>query len=288
MKKLSAQPVATQIEKIQRHAYLKSRGISPASPFQLDLLFPEIIAGRGDLRHLPHDYARSSLFTVSNKKEERKVLLHQELFHYNSAISMLFTGIELRAADDEIILLQIFSYGQSVALGQPFNLSIKDLVKDVGWSKSGQYYKKARECISRLKACEVLVLNSKAFGKSGSISLIKNYTTINDVDGNPTDYTIELDPSLILLFAGNTFTSHAWSGYLNLSPVARRLADYIESHKHPYPLSIVKFREMCGSSNSILTSWRQAVKKACSEVERAEIAVQVAMKNDLIYCVATL
>lgn len=276
--------LSKQVEKVQRSAYLHSKGISPTSPFQLTLLFPNI-GERSDLRHIPNDYARSSLFTTRNKNEARRSLLQQKLFHYNKTISILYTGIELRAEDDEIIWLQILNYGQSVPLGQPFKFSVKDLVRDVGWPKNGRYYDKARECISRLKANEVLALNSKAYGKSGAISLIKNYNAINDAEGKPTQYSVEIDPSLIVLFAGNTFTSHAWDAYRKLSPVARRLADYIESHKYPYPLPVEKFRQMCGSSNTSMTSWRQTVRKACGEVERVAIA-RVILTSDQI-CVPT-
>ena len=89
-----------------------------------------------------------------------------------------------------------------------------------------------------------------------------------DADGKPTQFRVWIDPNLILLFAGNTFTSHAWEIYRDLSPVARRLADYIESHKHPYSLGIEKFRQMCGSADTSATSWRQTVKRACVEVEQ--------------------
>ena len=274
-----------QIEQLQRRAYLNGKGIKPGSPFQLDLLFPETMGDRADLRHIPNDYARSSLFTARNKREPRRTLLHEKLFHFNEHVSILYTGIELRAEDDEIVWLQILNYGQSVVLGEPFEFSIKDLVRDVNWSKNGRYYDKARECISRLKANEVLALNAKAYGRSGSVSLIQNYTAANDSEGKPTHYRVWIDPNLIVMFAGNTFTSHTWKLYRDLSPVARRLADYIESHKHPFPLALEKFREMCGSSNASLTSWRQTVKKACAEVEAATITVSAMLQDGFICCV---
>lgn len=274
------------IDKTQRNAYLHSKGIRPGSQFQLDLLFPNI-AEHENLRHIPNDYARSSLFTARSKSEPRRTLMREKLFHYNEHIKILYTGIELRAEDDEIVWLQILNYGRGVPLGEPFDFSIKDLVQDVGWHKNGRYYDKARECITRLKANEVLALNSKAYGKSGAISLIKDYTTLNDKAGSPTYYRVLIDPNLVLLFAGNTFTSHAWEIYRGLSPVARRLADYIESHKHPNPLSLEKFREMCDSRDSNTKSWRQTVKKACDEIQNANIAklAKLSDEDDKIHCV---
>ena len=273
-----------QVDKMQRNAYLNSKGIKPNSLCQLDLF--ESIAERNDLRHIPNDYARSSLFTARNKKAPRKSLVHEKLFHYNEHVSILYTGIELRAEDDEIVWLQILNYGKAVSLGEPFEFSVKDLVRDVNWSKSGRNYERVRECISRLKANEVLALNNKAYGKSGAISLIQKYEVINDADGRPTQYRVWINPNLILLFAGNTFTSHNWEVYRDLSPVARRLADYIESHKHPFPLSLEKFRQMCGSIDAKTFSWRQTVRKACSEVQTAGIADTAFLaKDDKICCV---
>lgn len=275
-----------QIDKMQRKAYLKCTGIDPNAQFQLSLLFPQQVGSRSDLRHIPNDYARSSLFTSRNKREPRKTLMHEKLFHYNENISILYTGIELRAEDDEIVWLQILSYGQGVPLGMPFEFSIKDLVRDVNWAKNGRNYDRARECISRLKANEILALNTKAYGKSGSVSLIQNYTAVNDAEGRLTQCRVWIDPSLIVLFAGNTFTSHAWLIYRDLSPVARRLADYIESHQHPYPLALEKFRKMCGSGDSNTRSWRHTVKKACVEVQEAKIAAAAFVdKNDQICCI---
>ena len=273
-----------QVDKMQRNAYLNSKGLKPNSLCQLDLF--ESIAERNDLRHIPNDYARSSLFTARNKKAPRKSLVHEKLFHYNEHVSILYTGIELRAEDDEIVWLQILNYGKAVSLGEPFEFSVKDLVRDVNWSKSGRNYERVRECISRLKANEVLALNNKAYGKSGAISLIHKYEVINDADGRPTQYRVWINPNLILLFAGNTFTSHNWEVYRNLSPVARRLADYIESHKHPYPLSLERFRQMCGSIDAKTFSWRQTVRKACSEVQTAGIADNAFLaKDDKICCI---
>lgn len=269
-----------QLDKMQRSAYLNSKGIKPNSQFQLDLIFPDTIGEREDLRHIPNDYARSSIFTVRNKTVPRRTFMHEPLFHYNEHVSILYTGIELRAEDDEIVWLQILNYGQCVALGEPFEFSVQDLVADIGWHKNGRYYDKARECISRLKANEVLALNTKAYGKSGAISLIQNYTAVNDKNGKPTHYRVWIDPNLIVLFAGNTFTSHRWEVYRNLSPVARRLADYIESHKHPFPLSLETFGKMCGSTDSNVSSWRQTVKKACADVQAAKIAKLAFLSDD--------
>lgn len=273
------------VSDLRRNAYLNSKGIKPSTQFQLDLIFPETIGARHGVRHIPNDYARSSIFTARNKREPRRTLMREKLFHYNEHVAIVYSGIELRAEDDEIVWLQILNYGQGVPFGEPYNFWLKDLLSDVGWHKNGRYYDKARECITRLKANEVLAQNSKAYGSSGAISLIQNYTAINDENGKATHYQVWIDPNLIVLFAGENFTSHFWEVYRQLSPVARRLADYIESHRYPYPLALERFRKMCGSSDTNLSSWRQTVKRACVEVQDVKIAkIAWLSKDDQILC----
>lgn len=274
-----------QLDKVQRRAYLNGKGINPNSSHQLNLLFPITVGSRDDLRHIPNDYARSSLFTARSRATPRLSIVQQPLFHYNESVTILYTGIELRAEDDELIWLQIINYGAKVPFGEAFEFSVRDLVRDVNWGKNGRNYDRARECISRLRANEVLALNTKAYGKSGALSLIQNYTAVNDADGKPNQYRVQIDPNLILLFAGNTFTSHNWATYRDLSPVARRLADYVVSHKHPFPLELEKFRKMCGSIDSTRTSWRQTVRKICRELVAAKIVESAALtKQDQICC----
>lgn len=278
--------VTARAEESVRKKYLDSKGIEYNEPLQMELIFPGTIGARNDLRHLPNDYARASLFTVRNKREPRKTLIQEKLFHYNEYISLLYTGIELRAEDDELIWLQILHYGQKTPLGEPFGFSIRDLVRDIGWAKNGRNYNRARESISRLKATELLARNAKAYGYSGAISLISNYTTLNDLDGLPLDYQVTIDRNLIVLFAGNTFTSHTWLNYRDLSPVARRLADYVASHENPFPLSLDRFRGICGSFTVSVTSWRQTVKKACKELVETKIIKTAFLdkKDQIIVC----
>ena len=271
--------VSGKMERLRREAYLDQRGIDPRLPFQLDLLLPDL---NNSQRFIPNEYARSSLFTARNKKEPRRLLQHEKLFHLHEGqgISVVYTGIELRAEDDELVWLQIMHYAKRVPLGEPFEFSVKDLVHDLGWARNGRYYDKARECISRLKANEVLVLHEKAYGKSGAISLIDKYTVLNDSEGKLTQYRVWIDRNLIVLFAGNTFTNHTWETYRTLSPVARRLADYIESHRQPFPLKLDRFREMCGSTSKTTYGWRRTTREACVEIEASGIAKCVQLHDD--------
>lgn len=278
-------PVVNTIDDAQRRSYLNSRGLKYGEQMALGLVFPDMQT-REDLRHMPNEYARSSMFTVRNKKEKRKIFLQERLFHYNEHVSILYTGMELRADDDELVWLEIMKYAANVALGEPFEFNLLDLMRGLDWPRNGRNYTRIRQSLSRMKATEVQAINTKAYGKSGAISLIKHYISVNDNKGNPTEYRVWIDPDLIVMFAGGTYTNVKWDIYRKLSPVARRLADYLESHKNPYPISAEKFRLICGSTNMNSRSWLQQVKNACSELEAAKIVTLAKLdKKNQICCV---
>ena len=272
----------TPMDKMQRNAYLHSKGINPNAPMQLDLIFSDLLS-RNDLRHIPNDCARSSLFTTRHRREPRKAMQQEKLFSYNESVELQYTGIELRAEDDELIWLQMIHYGRTVAMGEPYVFTVKEIVKDLGWAKNGRNYDRVRESISRLKANEIKIKNTKAYGKGGSMSLIQEYEEVNDEDGKAHFFSVYINPNLIALFAGNTFSSHHWLSYRELSPVARRLADYIQSHKHPFNLDLNRFRKMCGSSTLAMKSWTQTVKKACQEVVEKNIIDVCGVSDGSIY-----
>jgi len=271
-------------DKIKRRAYLSTKGIGQNTFLQMDLLFP-VIKSRDDQRFIPNEYARSSLFTTRNKTQPRRSMTREKLFHLNPNISVLYTGAELRAEDDEIIWLQILHYGKRTEIGKPYEFLLKDLVNDVGWSKSGGNYERARNCISRLRANEVLVLNDKAFGRSGSMSLISEYESINNEEGKQSLFRVLINPNILVLFAGNTFASLHWDKYRDLTPIARRLADYIESHKEPFPLDLEKFKSMCGSTTIEMRSWKQNCKTACQEIEQKGIAKRAWVEAEKIFII---
>lgn len=269
---------AGKAQAAMRQSYLKKHGIEPTGWHQLDWLYHEDFALETH-RHIPNEYARSSLFTVRRPRDARRSFTRQHLFHYNDYIKVLFTGVELRALDDEPVFMQLVHYGQSVALGQPFKFTLSGFIEDLGWPRNGESYIRLKDCFSRLSAAELYFENTKAYGKSPVFRLLKHYEATNDANGNVHSYQAVLDRSLIIFFAGNTFTSHHWQTYRKLSPVARRLADYAGSHKAPYDLNIEMFRKLCDSGTKNKRSWRQTVRQACAELEGSGLVVSAKLPH---------
>ncbi len=89
------------------------------------------------MRALPNDYARSALFTVKNKRQPREALQKKEIYHINKDIRITYTGLELRADDDELVWQQVLEYAKRKPIGAPITFSFYELCQDLGWSYNG-------------------------------------------------------------------------------------------------------------------------------------------------------
>lgn len=273
----AANPANTQtnFERLERDAFLRSKGVDPRAPLQLEI-WPDAV------REIPNDYARSALFTVRNKTEPRASLQGALIFHIEKAVKVTFTGIELRADDDELVWQQVLDYAKRFALGEPVEFNLHQICKDLNWSINARNYERARTCISRLKANEVKVENER-LGKGVAISLIREYE-FDGAGDKGTKYRVWIHPNLILLFAGRNSTRIEWTKYRDLKPLARRLYDYIASHKQPFPLRLDTFYKMCASTCSSPRKWRAMAKGACAELVEASMVQKAWISGECIYC----
>lgn len=267
--------VTDKMAQMEREAFLRSKGINPRMPMQLDI-WPD------DVREIPNDYARSALFTVRNKREPRASMQGAHVFHVEKAVKITFTGIELRADDDELVWQQILDYAKRFPLGEPVEFNLHELCQDLNWSINGRNYDKARLCISRLKANEVKVENER-IGRGVAISLIREYEFQGDSQKG-TKYRIWIHPNLIILFAGSTSTRIAWNKYRDLAPIARRLYDYFASHKSPFPLRLDTFYKMCASTCSTPRKWKTMVRSACDHLVEAQMVKKAWVHDQCIFC----
>lgn len=251
-----------KLELASRNAYLRAHGFNPHGPLQLQI-WPD------DVREMPNDYARSALFTVRNKTEPRALMQGSLLFHVEKAVRITFTGIELRADDDELVWQQILEYAKRLNLGDPVEFNLHSLCRDLNWSVNGRNYDKARRCISRLKASEVKVENESR-GRGVAMSLIREYEYEGEGDKG-TKYRVWIHPNLIMLFAGKASTRITWAKYRDLTPIARRLYDYFASWRNPFPLRVDTFYKVCASSCGDASKWRSMVRRACKELVEADM-----------------
>jgi len=252
--------------------------IAGTEEFQLSLF--ENAPWPSDMRALPNDYARSSLFTTRNKRAPRKALEGVVIYTTSKDVKIIYTGIELRVADDELVWQQVLEYAKHAAPGEPVEFSFYRLCVDIGWPTNGHYYAKSKDCLSRLQA-SAMSFHSQRVGRIPSLSLIESYDYST---GRNSRCRVKIDKRIAALFAGNNYTRMAWEPYRALTPTARSLYDYLASHRDPYPLDIEKFRMLCGSEDSRKFHWRARCREACTELVEAELVFEAWVNKNLIHC----
>lgn len=278
-KKGAADKLAAQVDEA-RQAALLQRTKQEIKDAQLSLFD---IAPWGDqMRALPNDYARSALFTVRNKRVARAALQNQPIYSIGDDVNITYTGVELRADDDELIWQQVMEYAKRTPIGEPVSFTFYELCKDVGWSINGRYYKKAEDCLSRLQA-SAMQFESKRVGRLESLSLISRFRVI-DRGSRSSKCQVIIDEEMVVLFAGDYYTRFTWEKYRKLSPTARRMFDYFASHKEPFPLKLETFRLMCGSESTRPKKWREQVSAACNELKDSELVSHAWVTDELLHC----
>ncbi|EOM2509141.1 plasmid replication initiator TrfA, partial [Escherichia coli] len=130
------------------------------------------------MRALPNDYARSALFTVKNKRQPREALQKKEIFHINKDVRITYTGLELRAEDDELVWQQVLEYAKRKPMGEPITFTFYELCQDLGWSYNGRYIEKAEECLTRLQATAMQFISERV-GQLESVSLIGRFRVLD-------------------------------------------------------------------------------------------------------------
>ena len=217
-------------------------------------------------RAMPNEYARSAIFTVRNKKVARRTITNQDVFVVGDSV-VRYTGIELRAYDDELVWLEVLNLAKNFPLGEWIQFSVYQICKALGWSKSKFYYKKIHECLLRLKATAVSIENSR-LGKGKAIAFIEDYEWEDSSGAKLPKCRVRIHQNMSDLFGGHHFTELEWEAYIGLSPIARRIYDYAASHRIPYSLRLETVGKMCGSdSSNRVRRWREQVNKALEELK---------------------
>lgn len=271
--------LADRISEIKQKALLQHTKEDMQS-MQISLF--DIAPWQDSMRAMPNDYARSALFTVRNKKVAREALQQHLIFHVNKDVEITYTGIELRAEDDELVWQQILEYAKHYPAGTPTSFSMYALCNDLGWPINGRYYQKAEESLTRLQAGAIQFSSTRA-GRLESLSLISRFRIV-DRSKRSAKCVIELDPEILVLFAGEHYTKFIWEKYRNLKPTARRLFDYLASHRQPYALKLETFRLMCGSDSARPSKWKEQSKIACAELVESGLVKAAWVHQDEILC----
>ncbi|PSL90801.1 plasmid replication initiator TrfA [Pseudomonas sp. R9.37] len=249
---------------------------------QMELSLFDIAPWDDDLRAIPNDWGRSAVFTTRNKGQKRAAYDNQLIYHYNKDVEIHYTGIELRADDDELVWQQILEYAKRSAIGVHVYFTLRQLLIDVGWHINPFYYRRAISCLNRLKATSFQI-SSPRHSRIKGLSLVKEFEIVTD-ENKRSICQVELSAHLVVLFANDHYSKVIWVKYRELSPTARRLFDWCVTHKSPYPLKLETFRLICGSESTRPKKWSEQTRAACKELEEAGLVKKTWVEKGFIHC----
>lgn len=248
-------------------------------PIQHDLWPEDLFKLPENVLAGPKHISNSAIFTVRNKREPRRSIQNKKIFVLGD-VDISYTGIELRAQDDELVWLQIIELAKHQAVESWVNFTPYQLCKAIGWHPNGTYYKKIHACLLRLKATAIRI-RMKAEKKG------KAFSMISDFEWQDTYHRVKISDGLQTLFMGGQFSHLQWTEYRRLTPIARRLYDYAASHKVPFPLKLETIFSLCDSSVNSAHKWKQLIKRACKELEESAllsvVEIQIINKSELVY-----
>lgn len=108
--------LADKTHQLEQAATLKA---TKAQIKELQLSLFDIAPWADNLRAMPNDLARAALFTVRNKRTPRVARQSHSIFVLSKGVEITYTGIELRADDDELVWQQVLEYAKRAQSARP-------------------------------------------------------------------------------------------------------------------------------------------------------------------------
>ena len=231
------------------------------------------------VRAVPNGFLRSALFGAIRRGARR--YMQRERIAALDGIEIYYTGQRLDQGDLDLweTLLHI---ARLQGLGNECRVTAYQLLKALGKTDSGKNRDILDIRLSRMKATGVDVHIGR-YGYEGSL-LDEVYR-----DKETREYVFRANPKLRALFEPDQFTQIDWvvRRELDGQPLAQWLHGFYASHAQPYPISVSKLRELCGSDYERLDNFRRDLRKALDVLEKANIkyAQPFAYKthNDVIH-----
>lgn len=211
-------------------------------------------------RACPNAVLRSALFGVLGRGERQFV--DDERMASVEGVEIFYTGKLLDQSDLDV-WEAVLCLCRRQAMGTKCSFSAYELLKLLGRTISGQSRKVLNAQIRRLHGALVRI-------QAGRYSYEGHLVHHVERDHDTHRYEVTLNPRLLPLFERDQYTLLDWNVRRALTgkPLAQWLHGFYSSHAMPYPLSIKKLRELCGSDAGQLYHFKEKLRKALTEVAK--------------------
>lgn len=215
-----------------------------------------------DQRGAPAAILRSALFGVV--KRGQRVAVENQVLAAWAGNEIRYTGFMLDQGDLDV-WLQVLHLARQYPLGKDVRFTARSFLRAIGRNGGGNDLQWLQRSINRMQACGVRIC--VANGRAYQGSLIQNFF----IDEESGRYVIRLDPLISELF-DEDFVKLNMEKRLQLNTeLSRWLQGYIQSHRattdNPHRISVTTLRDLCGSSTSDLSKFRQLLKKDMTKLQ---------------------
>lgn len=212
-------------------------------------------------RGVPNGMLRSALFGAVKKGPRR--YMEREEIHSLEGVRILYTGAKLDQGDLDVWEV-VLHLARMLPLGREIRITAYQLLKLLGKTDTGTNREILDRRLSRMKATGVDVYLGRQ-GYEGSL--------IDEVyrDKDTQEYVIRLNPKLRSLFDKDQWTAVDWGVRMELSglPLAQWLHGFYATHAKPYPISVEKLHQLCGSEAEEPRKFKQLLIRALEAVSLA-------------------
>lgn len=215
---------------------------------------PMLPAWPESVRGVPNGVLRSALFGVIAKGPHP--YMERVVIHSLDGVKIIYTGRRLDQCDLDIweTVLHIV---RLKALGGEIRITAYQFLMLLGVSDTGENRSILNRRLSRLKATGIDIQIGH-YGYEGSL--------IDEVyrDTETLQYVLRVNQKLHALFDIDQWTALDLSIRIELKsqPLAQWLYSFYATHAKPYPISVEKLRDLCGSETKELRKFKQLLKRA--------------------------
>jgi hypothetical protein len=285
-------PLVAKIKAVESHAIERSRQRQRQATQESLPLSPEALPSQPPpakvvmlpiwpdaMRAVPNGMLRSALFGAIRRGARR--YLRRERIAALDGIEIFYTGERLDQGDLDV-WETILHLARLQGLGNECRVTAYQLLKILGKTDSGKNRDILDIRLSRMKATGVDVQVGR-YGYEGSL--------IDEVyrDKETMEYVFRLNAKLRALFEPDQFTQIDWvvRRELDGKPLAQWLHGFYASHAKPYPVSVAKLHELCGSDFDALNDFRPKLRKALDAVADAckinNQSFSYEVQNDIVH-----
>lgn len=238
-----------------------------------------------DKRAVSKQLARSALFRVADPRRPREHFREERIASWVRT-EIRYSGEELRQ-DDQDVFMQLVHVMRKQELGNVVVVFGSEMLQALQWSDSQEQYDRLFQCIRRMLEGTVWVWNPDNRGtKLYGTHLIQSVEGIDAdaeekeklrAEGKLTEeeerltpartiWRLHLDRSLANIMTDDSLTLVDWVRHLSLTPMAKWFHVFYSTHREPYAMSPKLFKELSGSKQKNLATFRQRIHKTLNEL----------------------